>query len=148
MSDNPVVFVFGSNLAGIHGAGSALTAVRLWGAQEGLGVGPAGRSYAIPTKDCRFGVLPVETIKLYVDQFIRYAEEHPNITFKVVKIGCGLAGFTEDEMRPLFDEAPYNCDLPPKWGKHWGITVMGERVCRHPNLGCKGSCKGEFACND
>ena len=91
------VFVFGSNLAGMHGGGAALTAVQRFGAIMGKGVGPQGHSYAIPTMQGG-----VETIKLYVDQFIAYAKQHPEQTFLVTDIGCGIAGFTAQEIAPLF----------------------------------------------
>lgn len=109
------VFVFGSNEAGRHGAGSAKAALDEWGAKYGVGIGRQGNSYAIPTKDENIESLPLDVIQTYVDSFIQYAERHPTITFQVVKIGCGLAGFTEDEIRPMFAKAPMNCVLPIGW---------------------------------
>lgn len=90
-------FVFGSNLMGAHGAGAARLAYERFGAQWGVGVGPTGRCYAIPTMQG-----PVDTIKPYVDDFIDYAIQHPETNFLVTKIGCGIAGFTCDEIAPLF----------------------------------------------
>lgn len=94
------VFVFGSNLAGMHGGGAAALAFRKFGAVWGEGVGLQGRSYAIPTMQGG-----VETIKPYVDEFIEFAQEHPALKFYVTQIGCGIAGFTVEEMAPLFQAA-------------------------------------------
>ena len=106
------IFVFGSNLAGIHGAGSARCAMEEHGATYGIGVGISGNSYAIPTKDSNIESLPLSVIKLYVDQFIGYAREHRDDIFNIVAIGCGLAGFTPEQIAPMFVDAPDNCILP------------------------------------
>ena len=94
------IFVFGSNLGGYHGGGAARIALHRFGAIWGQGVGLQGRSYAIPTMQGG-----VETIKPYVDEFISFAKEHPEYTFLVTRIGCGIAGFTADEIAPLFRQA-------------------------------------------
>lgn len=94
------VFVFGSNLAGMHGGGAAYVAFRKFGAVMGCGVGHRGQSYAIPTMQGG-----VETIKPYVDEFISYAKSHPECFFYVTRIGCGIAGFRDSEIAPLFSEA-------------------------------------------
>ncbi len=94
------VFVFGSNLAGMHGGGAAYVAFRQFGAVMGCGVGLRGQSYAIPTMQGG-----VETIKPYVDDFISFAKEHPELFFYVTRIGCGIAGFLDKEIAPLFKEA-------------------------------------------
>ena len=94
------VFVFGSNLAGMHGGGAAYAAFKLFGAVMGCGVGLRGQSYAIPTMQGG-----VETIKPYVDDFIAFAKEHPELFFFVTRIGCGIAGFRDKEIAPLFAEA-------------------------------------------
>lgn len=99
------IFVFGSNLAGRHGAGAAFQAVRDFGAIYGQGVGLQGQSYAIPSKDTRIQVMPVEMIKPYVDEFIEFAKSHPELEFLVTPIGTGLAGLSPYEMYPLFEEA-------------------------------------------
>lgn len=103
------VFVFGSNLAGIHAGGAARTAVERFGAIMGQGVGIQGQSYAIPTMQGG-----VETIKPYVDDFIALAREWDQTTFYVTRIGCGIAGFTDEEIAPLFADALglYNVRLP------------------------------------
>lgn len=109
------VFVFGSNLAGRHGAGAALFARLHQGAIYGQGVGRQGNSYALPTKDEHLRSLSLEEIKTYVDQFLSYAEYHPELDFIVTRVGCGLAGYTDDDIRPMFDAAPSNCHLPEEW---------------------------------
>lgn len=103
------VFVFGSNLMGMHGGGAARIAYEKFGAIWGQGVGLQGQSYAIPTMQGG-----VETIKPYVDQFIEFARECDQNTFYVTRIGCGIAGFTDEEIAPLFDAAYdlYNVRLP------------------------------------
>lgn len=108
------MFVFGSNLAGIHAGGAARTALQRFGAIMGQGEGPQGQSYAIPTMQGG-----VETIKPYVDRFIELAREWDQTTFYVTKIGCGIAGFTPEEIAPLFDEALdlYNVRLPESFVK-------------------------------
>lgn len=94
------VFVFGSNLAGHHGGGAARAALNKFGAVWGQGVGLQGQSYAIPTMQGG-----VETIKPYVDEFIAFAKAHPELKFYVTRIGCGIAGFKDEEIAPLFQEA-------------------------------------------
>lgn len=91
------IFVFGSNLQGMHGGGAAKKAYMDFGAEWGKGVGLFGQSYAIPTMQ---GGL--ETIKPYVDDFIRFAQTHDALDFLVTEIGCGIAGFTPKEIAPLF----------------------------------------------
>jgi hypothetical protein len=94
------VFVFGSNLAGSHGGGAAYVAWRKFGAIMGQGVGLQGQSYAIPTMQGG-----VETIQPYVDEFIAFAKAHPELFFYVTRIGCGIAGFRDEEIAPLFADA-------------------------------------------
>ena len=94
------IFVFGSNLAGMHGGGAAWFAFRKFGAVMGCGVGLRGQSYAIPTMQGG-----VETIKPYVDEFISFAKSHPELFFYVTRIGCGIAGFRDKEIAPLFKDA-------------------------------------------
>ena len=94
------VFVFGSNLAGAHGGGAALLAYRKFGAIWGQGVGLQGQSYGIPTMQGG-----VETIQPYVDEFIEFARQHTEYKFMVTRIGCGIAGFRDEEITPLFVNA-------------------------------------------
>ena len=110
-----MIFVFGSNLAGRHGKGAALCARNVHGAVYGVGVGRTGNAYAIPTKDKNIWTLPLERIAVYVAEFLEYAKAHPELEFEVTKIGCGLAGYREIDIAPMFKEAPRNCNLPDGW---------------------------------
>jgi hypothetical protein len=109
------IFVFGSNLAGRHGKGAALEARLKHGAIYGQGVGWQGNSYAIPTKDHRLKPLPLELINHYVISFIVFAIVRDDSTFNVTRIGCGLAGYTDSQIAPMFKGAPINCNLPDGW---------------------------------
>lgn len=93
------IFVFGSNLQGMHGGGAARLAYNKFGAIWGQGVGLQGQSYGIPTMHGG-----VEAIKPYVDEFIEFAKSRPELTFLVTRIGCGIAGFRDEEIAPLFKE--------------------------------------------
>jgi hypothetical protein len=106
------VFVFGSNLAGRHGAGAALAAKHFHGAIYGFGVGPQGNSYAIPTKGRDLKTLPLAQIKTHVADFLHYARNHPDVSFALTPIGCGLAGYTPEDIAPMFRRAPANVILP------------------------------------
>ena len=107
------IFVFGSNLQGMHGGGAAYIAYRKFGAIMGQGVGLQGQSYGIPTMQGG-----VETIRPYVNEFIEFAKAHQELTFLVTRIGCGIAGFTDEEISPLFEQARdvENIVLPEGWG--------------------------------
>lgn len=109
------VFVFGSNEAGKHGRGAALQAAVRWGARWGLGEGPSGRSYGIPTKDAAIRTLPLGEVEWYVQRFIAHAQFNPEYLFVVTRIGCGLAGYTDADIAPMFASAPDNCLLPEGW---------------------------------
>ena len=111
------IFVFGSNLEGQHGGGAALLAYKKWGAIWGQGVGLQGQTYGIPTMQGG-----VETIAPYVDEFIRFAQEHPELIFLVTEIGCGIAGFRPKEIAPLFKEAIQveNIHLPQRF---WDVLI-------------------------
>ncbi len=106
------VFVFGSNLAGMHGGGAAYAAFKKFGAVMGCGVGLRGQSYAIPTM-----LGGVEAIKPYVNEFVEFAKEHPELFFYVTRIGCGIAGFRDKDIAPLFAGAKEleNICLPKGW---------------------------------
>lgn len=110
-----MIFVFGSNLAGRHGKGAALFARQYHGAIYGVANGHTGNAYAIPTKDRELNPLPLNRIKAYVEEFLRYARRHPDLEFEVTRIGCGLAGYQDDQIAPMFREAPKNCHLPHGW---------------------------------
>ncbi len=113
-----IVFVFGSNLAGVHGAGAARYALQHEGAIRGLGKGHHGNSYALPTKDHEIRSLSLRQIRAYVLEFLGYAMTHPELVFKVTRIGCGLAGFKDLDIAPLFRDAPSNCYFDTAW-KAW-----------------------------
>ena len=106
------IFVFGSNLAGHHMGGAARVANIKFGAEWGVGVGLTGQSYAIPTMQGG-----VETIRPYVDEFIEFANQHQNMKFLVTRIGCGIAGFNDEDIAPLFRKAlpVSNIYLPQKF---------------------------------
>ena len=111
----PTIFVFGTNLAGRHGEGAALAAFREHGAVYGQGVGLQGNSYAIPTKDENISNLPINKISQYVNTFIKFARLNPEMRFNVTRVGCGLTGYTDEDIAPLFKNAPDNCILPVGW---------------------------------
>lgn len=113
------IFVFGSNLAGRHGKGAALWARRHRGAIYGHGVGPQGNAYAIPTKDRRLRVLPLEAIRDHVQDFLAYASLRPDLRFEVTPIGCGLAGYRPDQIAPMFAGAPANVIVPETFRAVW-----------------------------
>jgi hypothetical protein len=102
------VFVFGSNLAGRHGAGTALWALNHCGAIYGQGEGLQGDSYAIPTKDRRIKTLPISDIVPAIERFKEFARTRPDLEFEVTNIGCGLAGYSPSDIAPLFIYSPPN----------------------------------------
>jgi hypothetical protein len=109
------IFVFGSNEAGIHGGGAARHAYEYHNAKMGVGVGLTGTSYAIPTKNEQMISLSLSRIAEYVRSFIDYARAHPETVFDVTRIGCGLAGYKDAQIAPMFAGAPDNCHLPHGW---------------------------------
>lgn len=110
-----MIFVFGSNTRGIHGAGAAKDAYKKHGAQWSVGYGRQGNSYAIPTKDHQINTLPLGKINISVQAFILYAIAHSSEEFQVTQIGCGLAGYTPKDIAPMFLNAPSNCLLDIAW---------------------------------
>ncbi len=116
------IFVFGSNLAGIHGKGAALHAKRHYGAVTGVAIGHIGHSYAIPTKDHRLRPLDLGQIEHFIKGFIAYAQNHPVLEFNVTQVGCGLAGFKKEQIAPMFIFAPSNCWFDPEWKDIVGIN--------------------------
>lgn len=112
------IFVFGSNLAGIHGAGAAQAARLYYGAVSGLGIGPQGRSYAIPTKDEKFKCLSLDIIRHYVEGFVKYTKSHPELEFFVTRVGCGLAGNLDEDIAPMFKECGDNCSFAEEWKEY------------------------------
>lgn len=137
------IFVFGSNLAGHHGGGAARLAYDRFGAIWGQGVGPQGQCYAIPTMQGG-----VETIKPYVDEFIRFAEQHPEYKFLVTRIGCGIAGFMDEEIAPLFARAlkVENIILPKEFvaeldGMNTALSSEGIKALKMWKMGAGNSAK-------
>ena len=120
MSEPAETFVFGSNTAGRHGKGAALFALKHHGAIYGQGIGRQGSGYAIPTKDARLRPLSLGEIRVHVADFLAFAREHPEMTFNVTAIGCGLAGYRPSEIGPMFSDAPSNCRLPAEFLPHAG----------------------------
>lgn len=115
-----MVFVFGSNTAGIHGAGAAHTAIKEHGAIYGKGYGHNGNSFAIPTKDNDIQTLPLAVIEYFIHGFIAFAHCHPKMTFQVTAIGCGLAGYKHEQIAPLFLGSSKNVLFDTVWKPHLG----------------------------
>lgn len=111
------IFVFGSNLLGIHKKGAALHAFLNHGALLGQGIGIQGNSYAIPTKETPYKSLSLPVINKYVADFLLFAIYTPEKLYKVTPIGCGLAGYTPDDIAPMFSLAKEikNIELPPEF---------------------------------
>ncbi|MNQ62741.1 hypothetical protein D3C85_770970 [compost metagenome] len=116
------VLVFGSNEAGIHGAGAALFAYQKRGARYGCGYGHTGDSFAIPTKNEDIQTLPLDMINAYVCGFLAYATGKRKLKFMVTRIGCGLAGYKNEDIAPMFIGAPLNCMFEESWRPFLGDT--------------------------
>ena len=99
------IFVFGSNEAGIHGGGAAKTAQEKFGAIYGVPFGLMGQSFAIPTKDTRIETLPLSDILNYLVSFIKFTIDNPQLKFYLTKIGCGLAGYTTNDIKSILWKA-------------------------------------------
>ena len=110
------IFVFGSNLAGRHGKGAALHAMRVCGAVYGVGFGRTGNAYAIPTKDENLQILSLPTIRGWCFAFVEDARAHPELTFELTPVGTGLAGYTKDQIAPLIvNLVPLNVRFSGSW---------------------------------
>lgn len=134
-------FVFGSNLAGRHGRGAAETARRFYGAAGGRGQGPTGNAYALPTKDAELNTLSLRLIEREAHQFLEYARSRPWQHFMLTRLGCGLAGYGDDDIAPLFARAPGNVWLPRRWQTLLGLddglfrlVVAGSRTMSDDRL--------------
>jgi len=125
----PLVFVFGSNLAGRHGKGSAKYAREVFGALPGQGEGPQGSAYAIPTKDRQLRPLPLEHVAAGVRRFLAHAAAEPGVDFRITAIGTGLAGYDHADIAPMFRFAPRNCLLPEEWAP-WIDDACRDRSVR------------------
>jgi hypothetical protein len=113
----PVVFVFGSNLAGRHGRGAAEIARERFGARYGVGEGRTGMSYAIPTKDKQLQVLTLPVIESNIREFLDYAQARQDLMFFITRVGCGLAGYLDADIAPIFKPLD-NCDYPRQWQQY------------------------------
>ena len=111
------IFVFGSNLAGRHGAGAAKYAAEKYGAEYGVGIGRTGMSYAIPTKDYVLKTLTLAAIESFIKDFIDHANDNPDDEFMLTPIGCGLAGYRRDQIKPLVEK--YNRPSNVIYTKEW-----------------------------
>lgn len=121
------IFVFGSNLAGIHGAGAALHAKQKHGAIYGQGIGLQGNAYAIPTKDHKIKTLPLPEIEKHIAEFIKFASQETELIFNVTRVGCGLAGYQDSDIAPFFKNAAAltNVQLPDEWRDFYEETKNG-----------------------
>lgn len=109
-----MIFVFGSNKSGIHGAGAAAFAHKHLDAEWGVGEGPTGACYALPTKGKKIEIISLEEIQKAVDNFIFFAGSVGN-QFKVTQVGCGLGGYKAEDIAPMFKAAPPNCFFDEAW---------------------------------
>ena len=109
------IFVFGSNKAGRHGAGAAKLAKDKFEAEYGVGEGLTGRAYAFPTLDENFEKLDLKEIKKSVNKLNKCAKENSFKIFLLTKVGCGLAGYKEDEIKKLFSDMELNIIKPRGW---------------------------------
>ena len=109
------IFVFGSNGRGFHGGGAAATAMEKFGAKWGQAEGLQGQSYAINTMDGE------EELSIQIDRFLNFAENHPELTFLLTEIGCGIAGFSPKQVAPKFVKHPKNVILPNSFKDILGI---------------------------
>lgn len=114
------IFVFGSNLRGVHGAGAAQHAHDHYGARYGRGEGLSGHSYAVPTKDWDIKTLPLIEIRHFVSRLLDVAGSRPELTFHITRVGCGLAGYTDEQIGPMFKDFPENCEFSPEWAQKFG----------------------------
>ena len=114
------IFVFGSNQAGLHGAGAAKHAARRHGAVRGQGYGPMGTCFGIPTKNHYIKTLPIGKVEEYITKFLIYAHAHPELEFQVTRVGCGLAEYDDEDIAPMFRGAPSNCHFDDKWKPYLG----------------------------
>jgi len=122
-----MIFVFGSNLSGIHGAGAALYARRRHGAEIGVGEGLTGNCYALPTKGENITFMDLDTVHKHVRRFLKHAEKTSAQTFQVTRVGTGLSGFRDSDIAEMFAGAPDNCYFDTAWkpflpegAKFWG----------------------------
>lgn len=130
-----MIFVFGSNEIGVHGAGAARAAREKHGAILQQGFGPQGNSFAIPTCHVPVGQpgweIPFQRVMFYVSCFLIYANILPEEDFQVTQIGCGYAGWKKEQMAPLFANPPKNCLFDTEWKPFLGVDGKGIRYWGH-----------------
>ena len=114
-SHKDMIFVFGSNLSGIHGAGAAAYARRNKGAIFGQGIGLQNQSYALPPTGKHISFMPLSEIEVHIDAFKDFAMNNPHLDFQVTQVACGRAGFTKEQIAPLFKNSPSNCYFDMEW---------------------------------
>jgi len=129
MKHHNMIFVFGSNKSGMHIAGASKAALRR-GAQWGISEGLTGTCYAIPTKESCNSFMDLKEVKIFIETFIKFANNNPGAHFMITQIGCGLSGFTKEEIAPMFKSVTYkksNCFFDEQWksllpdtAKFWG----------------------------
>jgi hypothetical protein len=119
LPQNGEIWVFGSNLAGIHGAGAAKVAIDKFGAVWGEGLGLTGKCYAIPTKDANLFTRDLKLIEFDVSVFCSVTKAMPNTKWFVTRVGCGLAGFRDSQIAPMFKDA-INCSFAEEWREYLG----------------------------
>lgn len=113
---DPMIFVFGSNLRGVHGAGAAAHATQNLGYPWGVAFGLHGKAFGIPTKDRNIQTMGLAKIKGFVNEFLtQAANDHKLYQFQVTRIGCGLAGLKDSDIAPMFENAPENCYFDSVW---------------------------------
>lgn len=112
---NGEIFVFGSNRAGVHGAGAAKIATNVYGAKFRVGEGLAGSSYALPTKDVNIKTLNLTEIRYHIERFVDFTKSHPEMRFFITSIGCGLAGYQPSQVGGFFSDCDENCNFPHTW---------------------------------
>jgi hypothetical protein len=127
------IIVFGSNLSGHHGKGAALYAKEHYGARQHNPSGFQGQSYAIPTKGARnealrekYPILPLPVIAASIRVMLDEARQSPYDTYAITRIGCGLAGYKNEQIAPMFEGAPNNCEFDPEWAP-WGLKSWVEK---------------------
>jgi hypothetical protein len=109
------IFTFGSNTQGRHGKGAAKFAMQKFGAKWGDAEGLTGRCYALPTVGDNLSKMSINSIATHVRRFYKCAEKHPELTFLVTLVGCGLAGHKIKDIAPLFNYQLPNVILPKEF---------------------------------
>ena len=119
------IFVYGSNTAGIHGAGAARQALK-WGARMGQD-GFNGQTYGISTKDDSIITLPLDEIHKNVKKFLKFANQNKQFEFLVTKVGMGLAGLTIRDIGPMFffalDYSHSNVIMPREFHEFYKLCM-------------------------